>query len=636
MNTGRDHEGLPAGGAELVGSFHSSTRYEKIKDIKGSLYGMVYLALDTRTNRKVVIKSSNRRLALSKTLPDGKPSKEDLLEEIRIHTKLSNDPEPCPYIIKLLDVVWTRDTIDLVLEYVSGGELYSVTEDKMKQLNQELDELRGSPEYDQVLHKHWEEVVKLMKQILQATAYLHARNISHRDLSLENILLDGNGNIRLIDFGNAREYRDTNWLSERGRIGKPGYWSPECYARDFYDGRDNDMWCNGVNLWKLLVGAEMWKEPDPYDIRFNTVYFQGLQGLEKLVAHNKLTDRLPPYCRDFIVKIFCPQKCRLTIKEALEHPFVTSATPSDDFCLRRVPVQTSMQPDELLNQLAHRTRYETVDIPHSWVVLDPEQRQKIINRLVRVSKNGRSTVLDRSVVLDVAKETKLDRSDARAIIHYLWASSQHPSQVEFIDHTVTEGNFNVNARRESKEDVRRRGCDVDNEDEKCDLNFQFNSDVRTSTPYDERIPEIRRGYRRDRSSVKVDRHKRVRSPRSSTRKTQSTLGGFLMRSSVTKSTGSAQEKPLVRRRRRSKRWKSAGHSANLKLLEQLVEGDEPRTARTPRGVHRNSHINRFVHQHAEDHIGVTRNREKKINRPNKVRKSSRKDDILTCTALADV
>jgi serine/threonine protein kinase len=639
MNSVGGRQGLPAGGASYV-----EKRYVKKKDIKKSLYGVVYLALDTRTNQEVVIKSSDRVLALTKTLMDGSPSKEDIEEEIRIHRKLSNDPEPSPYIIKLLDVVWTKETIDLVLEYAPGGDLFSVIKDKTGKLNQELNELRGLQEYNHLLHKHWEEVLKLMKQILQATAYLHARNISHRDLSLENIILDSDGNIRLIDFGNAREYSDTNWLSERGPIGKSGYLSPECYAREFYDGRDNDMWCIGVILWQMLIGHKLWFDPDVADPRFKHVYFQGLQGLQKLLTHWNLKDRLPPYCSDFLVKIFCPQKCRLTVKEALEHPFITSATPSDDFSLRQVPVQISMQPDYHLKQLAHRTRYETVDIPESWVVLDPEKREKIIEHLAQVSKNRRSTVLDRSVVLAVAKKSKLDVSATRAIIHYLWASSQHPSQVQFTDHKRTKGNFDVNTR---KQDVRRRGYDVDkHEDQKCDLSIEENfggmPSTSSSAPCDRRMSEVRRGHWNERSSVKpaaaernwsalskVDRQKSIRSPVSNTRKTHNRMGGILASSRRASKSINAQEKSVGRRSRRRERCLSAGNEINSKLFEKPVEGDEPR------GVRRNSHINRSVH-HVEDHTGVARNREKKNYRSTKQRKPSTRDSMFSCTALAEV
>jgi len=612
----------------------------KKKVIKKSLYGSVYLGLDTMTNQEVVIKSSDRVMALTKTLPDGSMSKEDIKEEIRIHTKLSNDPEPCPYIIKMLDVVQKRDTIDLILEYAPGGDLFIVMKDKTEKLNHELEELRGTPEYNQRLSKHWNEVHKLIKQILHATAYLHARNISHRDLSLENIMLDSNGNIRLIDFGNAWEYADTNWLSERGPIGKPGYLSPECFASEFYDGRDNDMWCNGVILWQMLIGAKLWYDPEARDARFKYVYYEGLPGLQKLLTVWNLTDRLPPYCSDFIIKIFCPQKCRLTIKEALAHPYITNSAPDDEFILRDVPIQVSVQPDYHLKRLAHRTRYERVEIPQSWIALNQEKRQKIINQLTRVNKNRRSTVLDRSVVLDVARDLHLEIPEARTIIHYLWASSQHPSRVEFPDPKRPEGNLDGRAKTY---DLKRRGYDVDiDEDQKCDLSIHDNLDVEQSlpaTPHDKRMFGDSRGQCKLRSSeipaarlnrniqLKVD-HQRSQS--GCTKRTHSRLGGSLVAASRASKSPGGQEKPLGRRQRKIGRCLSPGNEPSPKEFGHIVEGDEPRNGR------RNPRINRAMHHHRENHPELIQNRGQYKYRSRKLRKSSAGDAIFTCTDLAKV
>jgi len=643
MYFGSNRRAVPAGGGSLGGKYSQPKRYVKKKVIKKSLYGSVFLGLDTMTNKEVVIKSSDRVLALTMTLPDGTSSKEDIKEEIRIHTKLSKDPEPCPYIIKMLDVVRQRDTIDLVLEYAPGGDLFIVMKDKTEKLNQELDRLKGSPEYNQVLKKHWEEVLKLMKQILQATAYLHARNISHRDLSLENIMLDSDGNVRLIDFGNAREYADTNWLSERGPIGKPGYLSPECFASEFYDGRDNDMWCNGVILWQMLIGAKLWYDPEAGDARFKHVWFEGLQGLQRLLKLWDLTDRLPPYCSDFIIKIFCPQKCRLTVEEALAHPYITNSAPSDEFRLRDVPVQVSVQPDYHLKRLAHRTRYERVEIPQSWAALNQEERQKIIDQLARVNNRRRSTVLDRSVLLDIARDLHLEISDARAIIHYLWASSEYPSHVKFPEPKRTEGNLDGGARRRS---VRRRGYDVDIDgDQKCDLSIHDSLDVEQSLPAapgDKRLPEVNGGRLKSRpsgilpvtrnqnSSLGVDQQEYERSPGCGSKRTHSRLGGFLVATrGASKSVGD-QEKPLGRRQRRKRRFFSAGNEINSKELEHIVEGDEPRSVR------RNSNINRAIHHHREDHPEVIRKKDKNKYRSRNLGKSSAGDSILSCKALAEV
>jgi len=639
MDSGSTRRGISAGGGTHGGRYSLAKRYVKKKLIKQSLYGSVYLGLDTMTNQEVVIKSSDRVMALTKTLPDGSPSKEDIKEEIRIHKKLSNDPEPCPFIIKMLDVVQNRYTIDLVLEYAPGGDLFIVMKYKTEKLNLELEELRGTPEYNELLSKHWEEVLKLIKQILQATAYLHARNISHRDLSLENIMLDSNGNVKIIDFGNAWEYADTNWLSERGPIGKPGYLSPECFANEFYDGRDNDMWCNGVILWQMLIGAKLWYDPESGDARFKHVYFEGLQGLQRLLKIWNLSDRLPPYCSDFIIKIFCPQKCRLTVKEALAHPYITNAAPDDEFILRDVPVQMSLQPDYHLKRLAHLTRYERVEIPQSWAALNQEKRQKIINQLAGVNKNRLSTVLDQSVVLDVARDLHLEFSEARAIIHYLWASSQHPSRVQFPDPQRTEGSLDGGAKNHN---LRRRGYDVDNnEDQKCDLSIHENLDVEQALPA---IPHDKRSFGDTREQCKpnpsgilaarLSRNSQLmvdhqRSQSGDNKRTHNRLGGSLVATKGVSKYARGQGKLLGRRQRKIGRCVTLRNEQNPKEFEHITEGDEPRIGR------RNSRVNRAMY-HRENHPELIRKRGKYKYRSRKLRRPTTGDAILSCTDLAEV
>jgi len=409
-----------------------SNRYEKRDMINESLYGGIYLGLDTATNQEVIIKSSWRSLALAKRLRNGSSSNEDIMEEIRILKMLSTDKEPCPYIIKLLDVQSKVNSIDMILERAEGGELWKFIEDKTARLNRELERLKGTEEYQQLLHEHWDEVLKIMKQILRATAYLHSRNICHRDLSLENIVLDSDGNIRLIDFGSVKEYVDGNWLSENGPVGKPAYQSPECYASKKYDGRDNDMWCNGVILWQMLLGSPPWITPDNSDARFRLIYEDGLAGIERILNVWKCSDRLPPYCSDFLLKIFCPQKCRITVWDALVHPYITSGAVNEDFHLRRVPVQLPARPDHQLERLAHFTRHCRVNTPSVWIEMSQEKRQRVMKLISRIIEDRELNVLDLRVLNNIAREENIQLEDARLIVHYLWTASEHPNRVSFL------------------------------------------------------------------------------------------------------------------------------------------------------------------------------------------------------------
>lgn len=101
------------------------------------------------------------------------------------------------------------------------------------------------------------DAIKIFKQIHSAVSYLHSNHICHRDIKLENILLDENNDAKLIDFGlssiyNHREIESSKMLSTF--CGSPSYLSPEMVSKTAYDPELLDVWCLGVTLYTMLTG----------------------------------------------------------------------------------------------------------------------------------------------------------------------------------------------------------------------------------------------------------------------------------------------------------------------------------------------------------------------------------------------
>ncbi|XP_052610465.1 putative sperm motility kinase W [Peromyscus californicus insignis] len=134
-------------------------------------------------------------------------------------------------IVRLFDMIDTLSTTYVIMEYVAGEDLESCLR-ALGCLKEE--EARG-----------------IFRQVVSAVHFLHQRHIAHRDIKLENILVDAAGNAKLCDFGMAIEITEGQMLQEI--CGSLLYWAPEILARKPYDGLAGDMWSLGIVLYVLVT-----------------------------------------------------------------------------------------------------------------------------------------------------------------------------------------------------------------------------------------------------------------------------------------------------------------------------------------------------------------------------------------------
>lgn len=145
--------------------------------------------------------------------------------------------------MKMYDAIDTQRQLYLVLELCEG----EILEDVIKRSTRKnLSE---------------KECAKIFRQIINAMSYYHSLNISHRDIKLENILVNMNDEeltTKVIDFGFATQTKTTNELI-RTCCGTPAYMAPELCLKEEYIGPAVDIWASGVVLYTLLFGTQPWK-----------------------------------------------------------------------------------------------------------------------------------------------------------------------------------------------------------------------------------------------------------------------------------------------------------------------------------------------------------------------------------------
>ncbi|KAL1764214.1 sperm motility kinase W, partial [Sigmodon hispidus] len=186
-------------------------------------------------------------------------------------------------IVKFFHVFDSLSTTYVVMEYVAGNDLQMFLRD--------LDYLEE------------EEARPIFKQVVSGVHYLHQRHIAHRDIKLENILIDRAGKVKLCDFGLAIQFTEGQMLEEV--CGSLLYEAPEILARKPYDGLAVDMWSLGVVLYVLVTGEFPYVETT-------------VDGMHRIITNTKypIPSHLSKPCLLIIDELLMvPSQHRITICE---------------------------------------------------------------------------------------------------------------------------------------------------------------------------------------------------------------------------------------------------------------------------------------------------------------------------------
>jgi len=257
------------------------------EDFAAGCFGKISLARDPN-NREVIIKR----------LPKDKVSSIEVAKEVEAGKILTH-----PNIARFHEHFSNNEWDFLVFERIHGSDLFSLIEKKSFVA---FEESHGR---------------KIFKQILKAIRYAHSKNVVHRDIKLENILMDTDGNVTVIDFGLC-DLVKKGQSSERF-CGSMDYVAPEVLTSKVYNGFQADCFSLGVVLYTLLFAEFPFVANDRVKILKSNLPHPKVIWNERKLARYQTTE----LARDLIMKMLNPDPTqRINIDQVKDHPWIKKRT----------------------------------------------------------------------------------------------------------------------------------------------------------------------------------------------------------------------------------------------------------------------------------------------------------------------
>lgn len=229
-------------------------KYEILKEIGHGGMSVVYLAMDKRLNKQWAIKELQKKARDA----NNEIVIQSAIAEANMIKKLDH-----PALPRIVDIIDEQDVIYVVMDYIEGETLDYVV--------------------NQYGAQSQEQVIDWAKQLCQVLHYLHTRTppIIYRDMKPANVMLKPDGNLKVIDFGIAREYKSSN-LQDTICLGTRGYAAPEQFGGQGQTDARTDIYCLGATLYHLVTGHNPAEPPyEIYPIRHWNSQLSG--GLENII-----------------------------------------------------------------------------------------------------------------------------------------------------------------------------------------------------------------------------------------------------------------------------------------------------------------------------------------------------------------
>eukprot|EP00741_Cyanophora_paradoxa_P008044 tig00001249_g7783.t1 len=254
-------------------------------------YAKVIQARNMNTNERVAIKMMDRRFIERENVV------EYVKKEISVMWSLKH-----PNIVALKDVLLTKSHIYLVLELIQGNELFEQV-------------AKSGALQEQTARHYFNQLISAARPDRRPVEYCHQHGVCHRDLKLENVVVDSSGHLKILDFGFSRHL--DSFL--KTPVGTPTYIAPEALSGQSYEGRAVDVWAMGVMLYVMVVGQYPFGDP-------NTNMGQ-LYTRIRAAQYNAIPPHVSPACQDLVARIMqADPRARITLEGLRAHPWVQGAS----------------------------------------------------------------------------------------------------------------------------------------------------------------------------------------------------------------------------------------------------------------------------------------------------------------------
>eukprot|EP01022_Parablepharisma_sp_SALTPOND_P008189 TRINITY_DN135349_c2_g1_i1.p1 TRINITY_DN135349_c2_g1~~TRINITY_DN135349_c2_g1_i1.p1 ORF type:complete len:1128 (-),score=119.65 TRINITY_DN135349_c2_g1_i1:2063-5362(-) len=258
----------------------TGTEFYRVGRLLGKgAFGKVNLGMHKLTGKLVAIKSINKEYLTDES------SKKKVMQEFSILKLLRH-----PNVIRLYESFESAKHILIVMELCTGGDLLNYVR-KRRKLKEDMAKF-------------------VFKRLIEGLYHCHCRGVLHRDIKLDNVLLNGSGELKICDFGVSKIVRKGERMTEQ--CGTPAYIAPEILRDRGYEGFAVDIWSAGVALYAMLYGTVPFKA-------------NNMKELHKLIMKGKYTlkEEVSKEARDLLTRLLeCDPYKRINIPEILAHEWM--------------------------------------------------------------------------------------------------------------------------------------------------------------------------------------------------------------------------------------------------------------------------------------------------------------------------